>query len=142
MQLTEAIRQQILTPQAIDYVIQKALVEFKQSNKAQDTPQRLVKLGQSIKKLERENDNLVSFIANRNLSAAIADQLRQKEELLADLRLEQNSLSTRIDLDEPIFPDIQAIQQSLYQRINDLRGLLQENIAQSRRAISCLLTER
>ena len=85
-QVLLAIQQQVLTPEAMDYVVNQALTAFH----ANHAPARKKNQGETrqkqIQKLEKEIANLVNFVAKGNLSSAISHNLAQKEAQLSELQ--------------------------------------------------------
>lgn len=132
----EAIEQQILTPEAVTYTVEKAL-EIVQEQLRSD-PDQIPRLQAEQAKLRAELDRFMTLIATGKAPDAILEQITQREERIKHLDTELERLGTAGTGNEL---DHIRLRKALEGRIGRFKELVCSDVPLARQALRKLLVE-
>lgn len=129
----DAIKQ-LLTPEALDYVTDKAIEIIKK--RQVQKPSELPNLKKDMRRIERELVNLVNVIEGGGVSSTVLEAISKKEARLAELTAEVNSYTV-----PPLMDDLQLprYRRLAHAKLKEFRGLLTTNVPKTRVVLRKLL---
>ena len=134
--LLSAIETRILTPAAIDYLIDLVLDRVAVANKT--APDRRAQMDAETARLRRELDRLVAAIAAGRASPTIAAEILRREERLETLDREREQLSAVL---APAGRDLNRLRDAVVARARQLRTTLRGDIPGARAALRALIPQ-
>ncbi len=134
----EGIGKQILTPEAVDYVVGQALQNLKLALKRPDNRQEQIKgLQADLTESKRILERLSQALVNTNTPlATVLEMLAKQEDRKKKLELELENLKRVI---RPSTFDEKRLRMLLASRMADFRGLMLGDVVTARKALGGLL---
>lgn len=130
----QALQEQALTPDAVDYVIKKALELVKE--RTTQRVDRVPQLQKELRRVERELANFMHLIASGDAPQSIMTEIKQREARKAALERELG----QFDEQPPV--DVERFRKRAKQLMSDFSGLvLNGNVQRTRQALRKLLRD-
>lgn len=132
-----AIKSQVLSSEAIEYVIQQAqkiIMDHKSSG-----PNKLDGISKELSAVVRDIEKLIELSMKVNNSDAIAEKISKKEEDKLWLQYEKERLSS-IDKRSAFEPE--EIRLALNERMTSFKSLMKDNVSSARKALKALLPKK
>lgn len=133
----EAIEQQVLSQNAIDYVIERAQEILKSHQTV--GPDKKTLITKELSKVQQEIDRLIDVAMKGVDSETLAKKITQKESQKRFLEEEKERV-TALDESAEFKPDI--VRKALDERMNSFKNLMRNNVHTARKALKLLFTER
>ncbi len=131
----DAIERTVLTPEAVDYVIDKAVKSIEQRQAAgRDHP---IRLKRDIRKLRRELENLLRLAANGVHSDSLAAEITKRERQIKILEIELATHAAKT----PGEIEIYRLKKTLRERMGKFKDLIYDDVPKARQALRKLLEE-
>ncbi len=134
--LLSAIEAKILTPAAIEYVIDLALNHVLAAEKA--APDRRAQIETEAARLGRELDRLVAVITAGQASPIIVAEIARREERLKALEVERGRLAVNLT---PSGRDVARMRAAVVARAQSFRDTLRGDIPDAREALQTLIPQ-
>ncbi len=128
-----AVQRTALTPEAVDYVLDRALGLIAERQRKQRN--LLPQLQEDIRSAQRKLNNFLVLIAEGNAPQAVMDQIRELEQRIEALKFERQSHLAIL----PGAQDLKVLRKGLHGRLSDLRELVYGNVPKARQALRKLL---
>lgn len=133
----KAINDQILSAEAIEYVIDKAAQMIAEAE--QQFPDKTGVLSKEIVRMENELERMIGLVIDGANSSILAARINSAEEKLKALKDEYRRLET---LKQRNRFDAAAIRKYLSEQMTKFGELMRRNVASARKALKALLTEK
>ena len=128
-----AIQRTALTPEAVDYVLDRALKRIAERQRERRALPH--KLEQDIRMEQRKLDNFLTLISAGNPPQAVIERIRGLEQRIEALKSERLcSLA-----EAPGMQDVRALRKALHGRLAGFRGLVYGDVPKARQALRKLL---
>ena len=134
--LLSAIEAKVLSPAAIEYVIDLALDHVIAAEKA--APDRRAQIELEAARLRRELDRLVAVIAAGQASPTIVVEIARREERLKALEIERGKLAVALT---PSGRDVERVRAAIVARAQGFRDTLRGDIPGTREALRALIPQ-
>ena len=135
--MLQSIEQQVLTPEAVSYVIERAIQHIRERQR-RCTPDQRRELESELRRLARERDNLVKAIARGNPPTSIVTEIKKHEVRIEDLERELAEYTVPVaELRDEL--SAQRLQKDLHQRIARFKDLIHEDVPRARQGLRKLL---
>lgn len=131
--VVDAIREQVLNPDAIRYVVEQAAKKVAEKRKAR--PDEPEKLHADVARLKKEIDRLVAAIATGK-AEPLAQAIAEREERIRQLERELAEFVTPVELTDF---DSKIVERDLRERLKRFGTLLADNVPRGRQALRKLL---
>jgi hypothetical protein len=128
-----AIERTILTPTAIDYLVNEVVERILAARRS--APDRPQEMEVELQRLRRELDRFVALIANGDAPKRVLEEIAARERREEELKDEL----TRLQGAQPTKLDIGSIRALALARAKDLRSTLYSDVGRARQALRQLL---
>jgi hypothetical protein len=130
-----AIESAILTPQAVSYVVERALQMAKERRKPE--PDTTKKIEAEIKRLTRERDNLVAACAQGKAPESVLLEIHNREQHIATLKDELARSPHRLQVKDG---ELERLKAAIIGRMGKFQELVYADVPLARQALRKLLS--
>ena len=129
----DAVEQTVLTPAAIDYVVDRAIKVI--AERRSERPNALAELQAEIRRTERRIANLLKAIAHGDAPQTIVAEIRRLEDELTAKRAQVE----RFGAEAPSEMDLKRLKRAAYERLGRFKDLVYADVPLARQALRKLL---
>lgn len=131
------IKDTILTPDAIEYVIKKA--QKLEAERRKQSPNEVPRLEKEKRKLEKEMGRFMSLIATGDAPDSVLKEIKQREKRLGDLDKELTKFSSLKTGASEL--ELRRFRKYAEKSMSDFNGLLTGNVLKARQALRKILRD-
>ncbi len=132
----EAIERQVLTPDAVTYVVEKAATLI--AEKRRQDPGQVKDLDTNLRNERRRLSNLIDLAAEGKAPASVLSRIKEHEARIAHMERERAAMDTR----EPTELDLRRLRKDLAARMGSFKDLIFSDVPLARQALRKLLRDR
>jgi DNA invertase Pin-like site-specific DNA recombinase len=129
----DAIREQVLTPERVGYVVDKAFALI--AKRHTQSPDREQALEVQLRQLRGELDQFMKLIAGGSAPTTILEEITKREAEITQLKVQLDESRTRFDG----YRDERRLKQRLYAKIGRFSELMYSEVPKARQALCRLL---
>ena len=128
-----AIERSLLTPQAIDFVVDKAVALIKERHTRETGLSKQIE--SDIRKLQRRLNNFLQAIGDGKAPDTVLEEINKLEQLIQTKEVELSDLAVAV----PDGASLRRIKQDLYASMGRFKDLMNSDVPRARQALSHLL---
>ena len=130
-----AIERSILTPDAVNYVVDKAIKLVEERRRKEPDPTE--KLEAQIRRLTRERDNLIALAASGRSPASVLNEIHKREQAIETLKGELARIPHRLRYDAR---ELGSLKAAMRERMTKFQELMHSDVSLARQALRKLLS--
>lgn len=130
-----AIEKTILTPEAVDYVIDRVVDRILAARRA--APDRTREINEELPILRREVDRFISLVANGKAPERVLEEIARRDGRIKDLEAEL----VRLQVNHQTKLQVAKLRELVLARARDLHSALYADVGRARQAVQQLLVE-
>ena len=130
----KAIERAVLTPEAINYVVDRALQIAKERRRKE--PDATIKLEAEIKRLTRERDNLVAACAQGRAPESVLAEIHKRDQRIEARQEELTRSPHRLEVNDK---ELDSLKAAIISRMGKFQELMHADVPLARQALRKLL---